>query len=208
MNIRLLSSLVALATTGACLPLFSAVDSGSKAPGFTLKDSQGKAHSLSDFEGKFVVLEWFNHQCPFVRKHYDSGNMQALQKKYTGQDVVWLTLISSAQGEQGYLTPDDANGRIKEESFAGTAILLDASGKVGRKYGAAATPHMFVIDPEGTLIYQGAIDSVRSADPDDIAGATNYVAAALEAAMAGKPVAVDSTRPYGCGIKYAAAPDA
>lgn len=173
------------------------------APDFTLVDSYGKEHKLSDLRGKFVVLEWLNHGCPFVKKHYDSKNMQNLQKQYTGKGVVWLSIISSAPGKQGYSTGDEANQTVKEMGAAPTAVLFDSDGTVGKAYSARTTPHMFVINPEGTLLYNGAIDDIRSTEVDDVAKAKNYVAAALDEAMAGKPVTVGSTQPYGCGVKYA-----
>lgn len=175
---------------------------GQAAPDFTAVDSNGKSHKLSDFKGKHVVLEWLNHGCPYVKKHYSKGHMQALQKELTGKDVVWLSIISSAEGKQGWSTPDKANTDAKEKGGAATAILLDPKGDVGRMYGAKTTPHMFVVNPTGDLIYKGAIDSVKSADPDDIAGATNYVREAVDAALAGKPVTTAETTPYGCSVKY------
>jgi len=176
---------------------------GEPAPEFTLTDSNGQSHKLSDFKGKFVVLEWLNHGCPFVVKHYGSGNMQKLQKEFTGKDVVWLSIASSAPGKQGNMTPAEANVAKEEKGSAATAVLLDADGTVGRLYNAKVTPHMFVINPEGTLIYMGAIDSVKSPDPADVANAKNYVKQALDEAMAGKPVSEPTTTPYGCGVKYA-----
>lgn len=176
---------------------------GAAAPGFSLSDSNGKAHSLGDFKGKYVVLEWFNPGCPFVQKHYKSENMQQLQKQFTSKDVVWLTIDSSAEGNEGYLTPADANKRMTDWKMKSTALLLDPAGKVGHEYNATNTPHMYVIDPEGKLIYSGAIDDKPTANPKDVEGATNYVKAALTEAMAGKPVSTSNTRAYGCSIKYA-----
>lgn len=175
---------------------------GKAAPAFTGVDSNGKSHTLSDFKGKYVVLEWLNHGCPYVRKHYDGQNMQGLQKEFTGKDVVWLSIISSAEGKQGYSTPEKANADVKENGASPTAVLIDPKGEIGRLYGAKTTPHMFVIDPAGNVIYKGAIDSVKSADKDDVAGATNYVRAALTEAMAGKPVSQAVTTAYGCSVKY------
>ena len=180
----------------------SAAEIGEPAPGFTLKCSNGNDVSLSDFEGKFVVLEWVNHGCPFVRKFYRPGEMQRLQKKYTEKDVVWLTMNSSAPGEQGHMTPEQANQSIKDLEAHPTAILLDHDGVVGKMYDARVTPHMYVIDPEGILIYNGAIDSNSSARSADIEDAENYVVSALTAAMNGEEVATPRTRAYGCGIKY------
>lgn len=175
---------------------------GEAAPDFTLTDVLGNEHSLSDFEGKYVVLEWINHGCPFVKKFYDAGEMQRLQKKYTDMGVIWLAICSSKPGSQGYYTPEDA-ARVSEEKGANhTAYLYDAPGDVGRLYGALVTPHMYVINPEGTLIYQGAIDSIRSANAADIERAENYVVSALTQAMAGEEVATTTSRPYGCSVKY------
>jgi peroxiredoxin len=179
------------------------VEVGKPAPDFTLTDTNGKTHSLADFKGKLVVLEWVNHGCPYVRKHYDSKNMQSLQAKYSAQGVVWLSICSSAPGQQGHMSPADWNKTNASNGFAGAALLIDEPGKVGRLYGARTTPHMYVIDATGTLVYQGGIDSIRSSNQADIAKAENYVAAALDAVMAGKPVANASTQPYGCSVKYA-----
>jgi hypothetical protein len=148
------------------------------------------------------VLEWINFGCPFVRKHYDSGNMQKLQKEYASKGVVWLAVCSSAPGKQGYYAGEDLTKQLETENFAGTAYLVDAEGTVGKSYGAKTTPHMYVIDPKGTLIYMGGIDDKPSTDKEDIAAATNYVKQALDAAMAGKQVAVKESKPYGCSVKY------
>jgi peroxiredoxin len=180
----------------------AAVSTGAEAPGFTLTDTSGAEHSLADFEGKFVVLEWTNHKCPFVVKHYSEGDMQALQKEMTADGVVWLQIISSAEGKQGYLTPAEGEAMRADKGMQSTAMLLDTSGEVGRSYGARTTPHMYLIDPEGTLIYQGAIDSIKSARQADIAKAVNYVEAAYKSALAGQPVENATTTPYGCSIKY------
>lgn len=175
---------------------------GDAAPDFTLKDSDGKSQTLSSYKGKYVVLEWFNEGCPFVKKHYESGNMQALQKEATAKGVVWLSVISSAEGKQGFSTPEQANATRKRWNIASTATLLDAKGEAGRLYEAKTTPHLFVINPEGKVVYMGAIDDKPSSDPADIKTAKNYVKAALDEAMAGKPVTTVSTTPYGCSIKY------
>jgi len=172
------------------------------APDFTLEDSEGNSHSLSDYQGKYLVLEWVNFDCPFVRKHYDSGNMQRLQKTYRGKDVIWLSICSSAPGKQGFFEGDELKERIAEEESVPTAYLVDPEGTVGKTYGAKTTPHIFIIDPDGILIYAGGIDDKRSTDTDDIAGATNYVSTTLDAAMAGEPVPVKTSRPYGCSVKY------
>ena len=172
------------------------------APDFTLTDTHGKAHSLSDFKGKYVVLEWINFGCPFVRKHYNSGNMQKLQKTYTAEDVVWLTICSSAEGKQGYMEPNDINEELEERGAAMTAYLIDASGKVGRMYGAKTTPHMYIINREGILVYAGGIDDTPSTDTDDIKTAKNYVSVNLDLLLAGKDVDTKVSKPYGCGVKY------
>jgi peroxiredoxin len=176
---------------------------GQPAPAFTLTDSNGQTRSLSDFKGKIVVLEWWNYQCPFVGKHYGGGNMQKLQKTWTGRDVVWLTVSSSSPGKQGYVDGPKANALMKEKGGAPTAILLDHDGTVGRAYGARTTPHMFVIDKKGTLVYEGGIDDKPSTDVADLATATNYVEAALEEVSAGRPVSTPTSEPYGCSVKYA-----
>lgn len=182
--------------------LNAAVESGSMAPDFTLTDTNGTEHSLSDFKGKYVVLEWTNHGCPFVKKHYTKGHMQALQEKMTGKDVVWLVINSGAPGKQGSVTPEAGNQQIADKGIKATAMLLDSDGKVGRAYDARVTPHMYLIAPDGKLVYQGAIDSIRSTDPDDVEKAENYVKAAYKAHKKGEPVAKATTKPYGCGVKY------
>ena len=158
--------------------------------------------SLADYTGKIVVLEWTNHECPYVRKHYESGNMQALQKEATGQGVVWLTLISSAPGEQGYVTPAQADELTRRARRAPTAVLLDPTGVVGKMYGATNTPHMYVVDKAGMLVYAGAIDDRPTTRQSDVPGAQNYVRAALDAVAAGQPVKTPVTRAYGCTVKY------
>ncbi|MBN1511737.1 MAG: thioredoxin family protein [Phycisphaerae bacterium] len=180
----------------------AAADSDAPAPAFTLTDVEGTEHSLSDFEGKTVVLEWTNYDCPFVKKHYSTGNMQALQKRYTDKGVVWLSICSSAPGKQGHYTPETWRQKIAEQDSQATAVLLDETGLVGRRYGAKTTPHLFVIDGTGVLRYQGAIDDNRSWDPQTVTDAANYVAAALDALLEGKPVAEKDTPPYGCSVKY------
>ena len=173
------------------------------APAFELVDSTGKTRSLSDYAGKTVVLEWTNHECPFVRKHYGSGNMQAQQRDATGKGVVWLSINSSAPGNQGHVDGAAAERVRSQARAAQTAYLLDPDGTVGRAYGAKTTPHMYVIDPKGVLRYAGGIDSIPSADTDDIKQATQYVPQALAELAAGKPVSVKVSRPYGCSVKYA-----
>jgi peroxiredoxin len=194
--------LLALALATLTLPAF-AVAPGSPAPDFKGTDSNGVQHSLSQYKGKYVVLEWANKGCPYDQKHYLSGSMANLQKEWTAKGVVWLSVISSAPGEQGYVTPAEENAYLKTMNAAPTAVLLDPTGVIGRLYSAKTTPHMFVIDPTGKLIYQGAIDNKPTTDQADLKGADNYLNNALNAAMAGKPVAVESTRPYGCSVKYA-----
>ena len=175
---------------------------GQPAPEFTLTDSNGTSHNLSDFKGKFVVLEWLNHGCPFVQKHYDGGNMQGLQKEYTGKDVVWLSIVSSAPGKQGHMSPEETNKTKEEKGSAATAILIDEDGTVGKLYDAKVTPELYVINPEGVLVYMGAIDDKKSVDAADVAGAKNYVKQALDEAMAGQPVSEPTSEAYGCSVKY------
>ncbi len=191
--------MVAAALTGGSL---HAVEPGDEAPAFTLPDTKGEEVSLADFKGKLVVLEWLNYDCPFVKKHYQSGNLPALQEKYTGQEVVWLSINSSAEGKQGYLPGEKLAARSEKEGNKASAILLDTSGKVGKAYGARTTPHMYVIDAEGKLAYLGGIDDKPTTKASDIEGATNHVAAALDALLAGKEVEVKKAKPYGCGVKY------
>jgi peroxiredoxin len=180
-----------------------AVQVGSPAPDFTATDTYGKPERLSDYKGKFVVLEWHNRECPYTKKHYSSGNMQALQKEWTGKGVVWFTVISSAPGQQGYVTAEEENAYVKQVKASPTAVLLDPTGQLGHLYSAKTTPHIFIINPQGILIYDGAIDDKPTTDLEDVARAKNYVSAALEEAMAGKEVAVATSRPYGCSVKYA-----
>jgi len=201
MKTKLLTTLLTLAASTA---LFAA-DSpavGTTAPDFSLTDSKGKTQSVSQYKGKYVVLEWFNPDCPFVKKHYGSGNMQKLQEEFTAKGVVWLSIDSSAPGLEGNLTADDANKKMTELKMHSTALLLDPDGKAGRTYGAKNTPHMFVINPEGKIVYEGAIDSKATPNPSDIASSTNYVKVALEESLAGKTVTTANTKPYGCSVKY------
>jgi peroxiredoxin len=178
------------------------VEVGKPAPDFTLQDCNGKFVTLSDHKGKVVVLEWVNHGCPFVVKHYGAGNMQKLQADATAKGVVWLSICSSAPGKQGHMAAADARKACGEKQTASTAYLLDESGEVGKKYGAKRTPEMYVIDANGVLVYHGAIDDKKSTDPGDIAGAKNYVATALDEILAGKPVSTSKTEAYGCSVKY------
>lgn len=175
---------------------------GERAPDFTATDSNGRTHKLSEYAGKFVVLEWTNRGCPYTLKHYTSGNMQRLQKDWTARGVVWLTVISSAPGKQGYVTATEENAYLKEINGAPTAVLLDPTGALGHLYDAKTTPHMFIINPQGTLIYNGAIDDHASTDAADISGSKNYVSLALGEALGGKPVSEPTSRPYGCSVKY------
>jgi peroxiredoxin len=175
---------------------------GKTAPNFTLPDTNGKKVSLANFKGKYVVLEWYNPDCPFVGKHYKSGNMQGLQKEFTSKGVAWITIDSSAPGEEGNYPPDKLNEISARDGAARTTLLVDPDGKVGRTYGAKTTPDMYVINPDGILVYKGAIDNKRSTDQADVKTATNYVKSALEEVMTGKPVATTATQPYGCSVKY------
>jgi peroxiredoxin len=201
-----LSSLAGIAALAVALaPVTAAAQAvvGSAAPGFTATDSHGQSHSLDQYRGKYVVLEWHNQGCPYTKKHYASGNMQSLQKEWTAKGVVWFTVISSAQGEQGFQTDAQENAYLEQMHAAPTAVLMDAQGKVGHLYDAKTTPEMYVIDPQGKLIYEGAIDNRPTPDVSDIKGADNYLSDALTEAMAGKPVAHSYTRSYGCSVKYA-----
>ncbi len=182
--------------------VFGAVKPGEMAPEFTGRDARGEVVDLSELRGKYVVLEWFNVGCPFVKKHYGSGNMQELQKKLTGQGVVWLSILSSAPGKQGYLTPDEAVRNCSEMDSHASFVILDTSGVIGRAYDVRCTPEMFLIAPDGTLIYEGAIDSISSVRKSDIAEARNYVWDAWVAHSGGKPVDPAITLPYGCAVKY------
>lgn len=180
----------------------AAPEVGKPAPDFTVRDASGTEQSLSKFAGKTVVLEWFNFGCPFVKKHYDSKNMQNLQKEATGDGVIWLTIVSSAPGKQGHLTPGEAQAKKTETGSNATAILLDEDGKVGKLYGAKTTPEMVVINPLGEVVYTGAIDDQPTPDPASLNGAKNYVSAALKEAKSGGPVTIAKTQPYGCSVKY------
>jgi peroxiredoxin len=175
---------------------------GERAPDFTATDSNGKVHTLSEYADKYVVLEWTNRDCPYTQKHYKSGNMQRLQSEWTARGVIWLTVASSAPGKQGYVTANEENAYLKQAGAAPTAVLLDPTGTLGHLYDAKTTPDMFVISPQGVLIYEGAIDDRATTDVSDVTGAKNYVSLALEEAMAGKPVSTPATRSYGCSVKY------
>ena len=180
----------------------AAAPAGRAAPAFTVKDSNGRTHKLSDFKGRYVVLEWLNYGCPFVKKHYDSGNMQATQRAARKQGAVWLSVNSSASGKQGHTGGSAANKLTRTQKAAPSAVLLDANGKVGKDYGAKTTPHMFVINPKGIVVYNGAIDDKPSTDVKDIKGSKNYVLAALSQARTGQKVSTPVTQPYGCSVKY------
>lgn len=204
---RLSSMLPTLASVEFAFVLASAASAGptvgEPAPEFALPGADGRRHSLGEYRESFVVLEWTNHDCPFVRKHYGSGNMQKLQKEATSNDVVWLSIVSSAPGEQGYVSPDEANALTRDRDASPSAVLLDPQGNVGKLYGARTTPHMYIVDPRGIPIYIGGIDDKPSTRRSDVATAKNYVRAALAEAMNGKPVSEAVTRPYGCSVKYA-----
>ena len=183
-------------------PVWAAPKVGEPAPAFTSASSTGASVSLADYKGKVVVLEWTNHDCPYVRKHYETGNMQTLQKETTGEGVVWLTIVSSAPDTQGYVTAGQANELTTTRKASPTSVLLDPKGTVGRLYGATNTPHMYVVDKAGTLVYAGAIDDRPTSRKADVTGANNYVRAALQAVAAGQPVKTPATRAYGCTVKY------
>jgi len=193
----ILTALLSLAS----LPAWAS-KAGVMAPDFTLTDTHGNSHSLSDFRGQTVVLEWTNHECPYVKKHYESGNMQQLQADATADGVVWLTILSSAPGKQGHTSPEEANDIIRKHGAKATARLLDYNGTVGRLYDAKTTPEMFIIDANGMIRYDGAIDDKPSFNPKSLEGATNYVTATLMAMANGEEIAVTSTPPYGCSVKY------
>ncbi len=195
----IMAAMAILTMPGGAAPEDPAADDA--APDFSLPDIDGKVHNMADYKGKIVVLEWTNYDCPFVKKHY-KGNMQELQKRYTSKGVIWLTISSSAPGKQGNYPPEKWRSMVKETGAAATALLLDPDGKVGRLYGAKATPHMYVISAEGNIIYQGAIDDKPSWKEEDSEGAMNYVAEAIDSTLAGKPVAVPTTKAYGCSVKY------
>lgn len=202
MRKRFLTSALFVLSALISLPVAWAARVGDPAPEFTATDTNGKLHKLSDYKGKFVVLEWSNRGCPYTQKHYNSGNMQRLQREWTSRGVIWLTVISSAPGKQGYVTAGDENAYLKQVNATPSAVLLDPSGALGHLYDAKTTPHMFIINPQGTLIYNGAIDDRPTTELADVNGANNYVSAALEQAISSKPVSVPTSRPYGCSVKY------
>ena len=195
---------LAVATLGVAMLSGSAwaLKPGDAALEFKGTDSNGKTETLTQYRGKYVVLEWANQGCPYDQKHYKSGNMERLQKEWTAKGVVWLSVISSAQGEQGYVTPSEENAYLERMHAVPTAAVLDPSGTIGKMYGAKTTPQVFVIDPQGKLVYEGALDDQPTPDPASLKGAHNYLDAALEESMAGKAVTTPVTRPYGCNVKY------
>lgn len=195
--------LAALAALPFATTTVHAVTAGQPAPAFDVKDANGQTVKLSDFKGRYVVLEWTNPGCPFVAKHYGSQNMQSLQKAATARNVAWLSVSSTAPGQSDYLAPAALAARYKTWGAAPTALLMDDSGTIGKAYGAKTTPHMYVIDPAGTVVYAGGIDDKRSTNPADVAGAKNFVKTALDESLAGKPVRDSSAPPYGCSVKYA-----
>jgi peroxiredoxin len=215
-RVRILAGLAGFA--GAALLLAGGADArtalvlpdsarvGDPAPAFTAVDTRGKSHALAGYAGKWVVLEWFNHDCPYTKKHYAQengvGNTQAMQQEYTKRGVVWLSVVSSAPGKQGFTSVADAERLTREKGATPTAVIRDTAGALGRLYGARNTPQFAIIDPKGVLRYSGAIDDRRTPRVRDIEGATNYVRAALDAGLAGKPIAVAETQPYGCDVKY------
>ena len=204
-HISIKSSLAAFATTlllsTTCA--FAAPEIGSPAPQFTVTDTNGNEVSTADLVGKTVVLEWTNHGCPYVKKHYKSGNMQALQNEASNEEVVWLSIISSAEGKQGSVSAEEANKLTTDRNAAPSHVVLDQEGTIGRAYDARTTPHMYIIDAEGKLAYMGGIDDKPTADPADIKDAQNYVRTALSEIKNGRAVSTPSSRPYGCSVKYA-----
>lgn len=207
MKFRIILAVLLIAISGAFYlsamqPAVAGPTLGEPAPDFVLTDLDGQEVALSSYKGKYVVLEWTNYECPFVKKHYNSGNMQSLQAKFTGEDVIWLSINSSAPGKQGNFPPEKWKEMLAEKKVAASKVLLDPDGKVGKLYLARTTPEMFVIDPQGNLIYMGAIDDKSGHDPAEIKTAKNFVQTALEEARAGKPVSTPITRSYGCSVKY------
>jgi thiol-disulfide isomerase/thioredoxin len=200
--IRMRSILLAALGVTLMTAALAAVAPGQPAPDFTLTGIDGKQYKLSDFRGKNVVLEWFNSECPFVQKHYESGNMQGLQSRYVGKGVIWLAINSTNPHHSNYRDPTRSQAILKDWKSSPTAFLLDPEGKVGMAYSARTTPHMYIIDPTGKLLYMGGIDDRPTASQRDISGAKNYVAVALDQVLAGKTVSENNTRPYGCSIKY------
>ena len=199
---RTLFSTLAVSALALAAPATAKIATGSNVSDMTVVDSNGTTHNLSDFAGKKVVLEWTNEGCPYVKKHYITDNMQKTQRMATADGAVWLSIISSAPGKQGYKTGEEANAWKTNQGAASSAIVLDPSGDMGRTFAAKTTPHMYIIDENQTLVYQGAIDDNRSASPKTVKGAKNYVLAAMEDLKAGNAVAESDTPPYGCSVKY------
>jgi hypothetical protein len=193
---------MALAVASLSAPAFAAAVVGQKAPEFTAKDATGKTVNLADFKGKTVVLEWVNPGCPYVRKHYGSGNMQSTQKDAVDKGVVWLAVNSTDTGHPDYLAPAALQSWMTEQKAAATHTLMDESGSIGQQYAARTTPHMYIISPQGNLVYAGGIDSISSARAEDIKQATNYIKQSLGETLAGKPISMATTKPYGCSVKY------
>ena len=189
-------------TESAAAPIPEGPPVNQPAPAFTVTDTKGKTHSLDSYRGKWVVLEWFNHDCPYTKKHYKSDNMQALQREYTAKNVVWISVISSAPGKDGYGSAADIDQQMIEKKAAPSFVVRDTAGVLGRMYGARNTPQLFAIDPEGVLRYAGAIDDKPTSKAKDVQGAKNYLKAALDAGLAGQPIAVSTSQPYGCDVKY------
>lgn len=198
----MIASLAGFAVLALGASMAKAARVGEKAPDFTATDTKGQTHKLSEYAGKYVVLEWTNRECPYTRKHYSTGNMQNLQREWTNKGVIWLTVQSSGPGKEGYLTAPEENTYLKQANASPTAVFLDPTGALGHLYDAKTTPDMYVINPQGVLIYQGAIDNRPSADPEDVKNAENFVSLALTQAMAGKSLSTPTSRPYGCSVKY------
>ena len=200
--VQIIGATIGLGLAAVCTPVIAIGEIGAQAPGFHGMAADGTPINLSDYSGKMVVLEWTNHLCPYVQKHYDSGNMQTLQADAGEAGTVWISVISSAPGKQGHVTPDQALAIAAEKGASPKHILIDETGEIGRAFGASATPHMFLIAEDGTLQYKGAIDDQPSANPNTLATANNYVRAAASALMGGTPVEIAETAAYGCSIKY------
>jgi len=204
---RLLALAAASYTTGCsesdAAPMLASPEVNKPAPVFTATDTKGRTHTLDSYRGKWVVLEWFNHECPYTKKHYGTDNMQALQREYTGKGIVWFSVVSSAPGKQGYHdSAADADRAMLEKKASPSFVVRDTAGVLGRLYGARTTPHLYAIDPEGVLRYAGAIDDKRSSRVKDVETARNYLKAALDSGLAGRPIAPATTQPYGCEVKY------
>jgi peroxiredoxin len=201
-------AVVASTTTTACssdseaAPVPDSPPVNQPAPAFTVSDTKGNTHSLDSYRGKWVVLEWFNHDCPYTKKHYKTDNMQGLQREYTANGVVWISVVSSAPGKDGYGSAADADRETIEKKASPSFVVRDTAGVLGRMYGARNTPQLFAIDPQGVLRYAGAIDDKPTSKTKDVKGAQNYLKAALDAGLAGRPIAVATTQPYGCDVKY------